>query len=156
MDSMPLQCVKVVQSCLTLCDPMDCPCNSLGQNTEVGSLSFRQGIIPTQGSNPGLPHCRQILYQLATREAQIVKVKVTRSCSTLCDPMGLYSPCHSLGQNSGVGSLSLLQRISPTQIVNLGLLHCRWILYQLRHKGSTRILEWVAYPLSRGSSQPRN
>jgi len=34
--------------------------------------------------------------------------------------------------------------------------HCRWILYQLSHKGSPRILEWVVYPFSRGSSQPRN
>ena len=34
-----------------------------GQNTGVGSLSFLQGTFPTQGSNPGLPHCRQILYQ---------------------------------------------------------------------------------------------
>ena len=39
--------------------------NSSGQNTGVGSLSFLQGIFPTQGSNPGLPHCRQILYQLS-------------------------------------------------------------------------------------------
>ena len=39
------------------------PWNSLGQNTGVGSLSLLQGILPTQGSNPGLPHCRQILYQ---------------------------------------------------------------------------------------------
>ena len=38
--------------------------NPPGQNTEVGSLSFLQGIFPTQGSNPSLPHCRQILYQL--------------------------------------------------------------------------------------------
>ena len=38
--------------------------NSLGQNTGVGSLSLLQGIFPTQGSNPGLPHCKQILYQL--------------------------------------------------------------------------------------------
>ena len=37
--------------------------NSPSQNTGVGSLSFLQGIFPTQGSNPGLPHCRQILYQ---------------------------------------------------------------------------------------------
>ena len=37
------------------------PCNSLGQNTGVGNLSLLQGIFPTQGSNPGLPHCRQIL-----------------------------------------------------------------------------------------------
>ena len=43
------------------------PRNSLGQNTGVGSLSLLQGIFPTQGSNPGLPHCRQILYQLSHR-----------------------------------------------------------------------------------------
>ena len=36
-----------------------------GQNTGVGSISLLQGIFPTQGSNPGLPHCRQILYQLS-------------------------------------------------------------------------------------------
>ena len=40
------------------------PWNSPGQNTGVGSLSLLQGIFPTQGSNSGLPHCRQILYQL--------------------------------------------------------------------------------------------
>ena len=57
---------------------------------------------------------------------------------------------------SRVGSLSLLQRIFPTQGSNPGLLHCRWILYQLSHKESPRILEWVAYPFSRGSSWPRN
>ena len=57
--------VKVAQSCLTLCDPMDWPWNSLGQNTGMGSLSLLQGIFPTQGSNPGLLHCRQILHQLS-------------------------------------------------------------------------------------------
>ena len=41
------------------------PWNSPGQNTGVGSLSLLQGIFPTQGSNPGLPHCRRILYQLS-------------------------------------------------------------------------------------------
>ena len=41
------------------------PRNSPGQNTGVGSLSLLQGIFPTQGSKPGLPHCRQILYQLS-------------------------------------------------------------------------------------------
>ena len=46
------------------------PWNSLGENTGVGSLSLLQGIFPTQGSNPGLPHCRQIFYQLSHREAQ--------------------------------------------------------------------------------------
>ena len=69
-------------------------------------------------------------------------------------PHGLYSPWNSPGQNTGVGSLSLLQGIFPIQGSNPGLLHCRRILYQLSHKGSPRILEWVAYPFSRGSSQP--
>ena len=41
------------------------PWNSLGQNTGVGSLFLPQGIFPTQGWNPGLPQCRQILYQLS-------------------------------------------------------------------------------------------
>ena len=41
------------------------PWNSLGQNTGVCSLSLLQGIFPDQGSNPGLPHCRRILYQLS-------------------------------------------------------------------------------------------
>ena len=59
-------------------------------------------------------------------------------------------------KNTGVGSLSLLQRIFPTQESNLDLPHCRQILYQLSHKGSTRILEWVVYPFSSGSSRPRN
>jgi len=44
-----------------------------------------------------------------------------------------------------MGSLSLLQGIVPIQESNPGLPHCRWILYQLSHKRSPRILEWVAY-----------
>ena len=71
-------------------------------------------------------------------------------------PYGLYSLWNSPGQNTGMGSLSLLQEIFPTQGSSPGLPHCRWILYQLRHKGSQRILEWVAYPFSRGSSWLRN
>ena len=71
-------------------------------------------------------------------------------------PLGLYSPWNSPGQNTGVGSLSLFQGIFPTQRSNPGLPHCRWILYQLSHQRSPRILEWVAYPFSSGSSQPRS
>ena len=59
------------------------------------------------------------------------------------------------GEN-GVSSLSLLQGIFPTQGLNPGVLNCRWILYQLSHKGSPRILEWVVYPFSSGSPWPRN
>ena len=71
-------------------------------------------------------------------------------------PHGLYSPWNSPGQNTGVGSCSLLQGIFPTQELNPGLLHCRQIPHQLSHQGSPRILEWVAYPFSRASSWPRN
>ena len=76
--------------------------------------------------------------------------------SNLLRVHGLYNPWNSLGQNTGVGSLSLLQGIFPTQGSNPGIPHCRRILYQLSHKGSPRILEWVAYPLSSRSSRPRN
>ena len=71
-------------------------------------------------------------------------------------PHGLYSPWNSPGQNTGMGSLPLLQEIFPTQGSNLGLPHCRRILYQLSYKGSPSTLEWVAYPVSSGSSWPRN
>ena len=101
--------MKVTQSCLTFCDPMDCsPWNSPGQNTGVGSLSLLQGILPTQGLNPGLPHCRWILYQLR----------------------------HNKPKNTGICSQSHLQGILPTQELNWGLLHCRWVLYQLSYEGS--------------------
>ena len=55
-------------------------------------------------------------------------------------PHGLYSPWKSLGQNTRVGSISLLQRIFPTQGSNPGLPHCRRILYQLRYQGTSRNL----------------
>ena len=68
----------------------------------------------------------------------------------------LYCPWNSPGQNTGVGNHSLFQGIFPTQGSNSGLPHCTRILYQLSQRGSPRILEWVAYPFSRGFSQPRS
>ena len=67
-------------------------------------------------------------------------------------------PVHgdSPGKNTGMGYHALLQGIFPTQGSNLRLLTYRWILYHLNHHGSPRILEWVAYPVSRGTPQPRN
>jgi len=63
---------------------------------------------------------------------------------------------NSLGQNTGVDSLSLLQGIFPTQGLNPDLLHCRQIKEPAELQGSPRILEWVVYPFSSRSSQPRN
>ena len=74
------------------------------------AISFSKRIIlPWDLFNPGLPHCGQILLPTETPG----KPKNTR-----------------------VGSLSLLHRIFMTQESNRGLLHCRWILYQLNYQGS--------------------
>ena len=62
--------------------------------------------------------------------SHVPQVKVAQLC-------GSYSPRNSSGQNSGIGSLSLLQGIFPTQGSNPGLLHCRRILYQLSHQPPT-------------------
>ena len=83
------------------------------------------------------------------------KWKLLSSVRLIASPW-IYSPWNSPGQNTGVGSLSLLQGIFPTWGSYPCLPHCRWILYQLSHKGSPRILEWVVYPFSSGSSWPRN
>ena len=86
-------------------------------------------------------------------------IYVSESPSVVSDslrPHGLYRSWNSPGQNTGVGSLSLFQGIFPSQGLSPGLMHCRWILYQLSHKGSPRTLEWVACPFSRGSSQSGN
>ena len=82
-------------------------------------------------------------------------MKVAQSCPTLCDPMDCSS-WNSPSQNTGVSSLFLLKGIFPTQGLNPSLPHCRWILYQLSHKESPRILGWVAYSFSSRFSRPRD
>ena len=64
----------ITQLCLTFCDPTDYSPpgasvlgDSPGQDTGVGCHALLQGIFPTQGSNPGLPHCRRILYGLSNQ-----------------------------------------------------------------------------------------
>ena len=87
-----------------------------------------------------------------------VKVLVPQSCLTLCNPMDYILPGCSVpglfpGKNTGMGCHFLLQGIIPTQGSNLGLLHCRQILYCLSHQGSltlqmnsTKSLEKLSYP----------
>ena len=83
----------IAQSCLTLCDPLDCSppgssvCRNLpGKNIEVGCHAFLQGIFPTQGSNPDLLHCRQILYCLSQPQAKT-------NYSSQCGQMGWSGWC---------------------------------------------------------------
>ena len=92
----------VVQSCPTLCDPMNCSLpgssvlgDSPGKNTGVGCHALLQGIFPTQGSNPGLLHCRQILYHLSHQGNPASSVQfssVAQLCPTLCNPMDCIMP----------------------------------------------------------------
>ena len=97
----------------------------------VGCHFLLQGIFLTQGSNLHLLCllcCRQILYHLSHWGSQ------ARILKSVAIPF----------------SRGYFQEWNP------GLPYWRWILYQLRHQGNPRILEWVVYPFSRGSSWPRN
>ena len=83
----PVLCL-VAQSCLTLCDSIDCrpPGSSVhgdspGKNTEVGYHALLQEIVPNQGANPGLSHCRQILYCLSHHGSPRVLEWVAHPCS---------------------------------------------------------------------------
>ena len=107
-------CAQSLQSCPTLCDPKGCSTpgssvsgDSAGKNTGVGCHALLQGFFPTQGSNPGLLHCRQILYQLSHQGSPRIMECVVYSFSR-----------------------------GSSQEKNQGLLHCRQILYQLSHQGS--------------------
>ena len=97
----------------------------LGMFVSVAILSVFHSLIYSFTSSD------HVLTSFCERE-----VKVTQSCPTLWDPS-------SPGENTGVGSLSHLQGIFSIQGVNPGLPNCRRVLYQLSHKGSPTILEWV-------------
>ena len=83
-------------------------------------------------------HCRgmqvlSLVWELLSYMPQVKVISHVR-----LRPHRLYSPWNSPGQNTGLGGLALLQGIFPTQGSNPGLPHCRWILYQLSHKGGPR------------------
>ena len=118
---------EVAQSCQTLCNPMDSQWNSPGQNTGVGSLSLLQGIFPTQESNPGLLHRRWILYQLSYKGSPKIFSAAAAAAKSLQLCPILCNPID--GSPPGSPVPGILQ---------------------------ARILEWVAMPSSRWSSQPRD
>ena len=98
--------MKVAQSCLTLCNPKDCIGHGILQARILEWVAFSFSRVSSQTRYPAL-----------------------QEDSLPAEPQG--KP-----KNTGVGSLSLLQQIFPTQGLNQGLLHCRWILYQLSSQGS--------------------
>ena len=134
-----------------------CPWSSPGQNTGVGSLSLLQGVFPTQGSNSGLPHCRQILYQLSHKGSPRILAWIAYPFSReSSQPKDWTQVSHTAGgfftswatreaQEYWSGGPSLLQWIFPTQESNWGLLHCRRNLYQLSHQGTPNIQKPVIF-----------
>ena len=104
--------------CLTLWDPMDCIVHGLLQARIMEWVTFPfSGDLPNPGIEP-------------------------RSSSLQADSL-LAEP--GKPKNVGVASLSLLQGIFPTQESNQGLLHCRWVLYQMSYQG--RPPYWARYPI---------
>ena len=133
--------VLVTQFCPIRCDTMDCsPTGSFvhgilqARILEWVDIPFSRGSSLTQGSNPGLPHCSTV-----GRFFIVWATMRSESRSVMSDSLqshGLCSPWNYPGQNAGVGCLSLLQGIFPTQGLNPDFPHCMQILYQLIHQGS--------------------
>ena len=114
------------------------------QETQVRALSQEDPLEEEVATHSSIL-AWQIPWTEEPGELQTERKWKSESCSFVSDPLqphGLYSPWNSPGQNPGVGSLSLLQEIFPTQGSNPGLRHCRWILYQLSHKGSPGYSLW--------------
>jgi len=100
----------VAQSCLTLCDPMDCSQSVSSvrgdfpsKNTGVGCHALLQEISPTQGLNPGLSHCRQILYHLSHKGSPCVCICIHVYVYTcihicICEGQGGLACCSPWGR----------------------------------------------------------
>ena len=109
---------------------------------------------------PGKPIKEEKSLYLVLRVFYAVLCLIAQSCPTL-QPHGLHParflcPWRFSRQGYWSGLRCPPQGIFPAEGLNPCLQHCRMTLYHLSHQGSPRILEWKAYPFSRGSSQPRN
>ena len=118
------------------CDPMDCSPPGLqpssvhgdspGKSTRVGCHIFFHRIFPTQGSNPGLQHCRWILYLLSHQKSPIILEWVALPSPGDIPNPGIEPRFPTLQADSLLTeSPGILQGI----LLNQGLLHCRRILH---------------------------
>ena len=152
----PHSCLPLSTLPLTLCR-LDSETNQSFPLSAHGNLLLIDCSISAFSVSLGIPK-ESLFLSFITRFSLLSKGE-SGSCSVISNSLqtqGRYSPWNSPGQNTGVGSLSLLQGIFPTQGSNPGLPHCRQIIYQLSHKGRPRILESISYLFSSGSSWPRN
>jgi len=125
-------CCLVAKLCPTLFNPMDCdpPGSSVHGISEARILEW----IAISFSRASSPPRDLLHWQAGSLPLRHQRTGISESHSVVSAL--LYGPWNSPGQNTGVGSLSLLQGISPTQELKRDLPHCRRILYQLNHKGS--------------------
>ena len=136
--------MKVSQSCLTLCNPMEYTVSGILQARILKwvAFPFSRGFSQARDRTQVSHFAGGFFTSWTTREAQ------NQSCSVVSDslrPHGLYNSWNSPGQNTGVGSLFLLQQIFPYRESNWGLLHCNWILYQLSYQGRTSWKKWFFF-----------
>ena len=159
-----LCCFSHVRLCATLwslAHRLLCPWDSPGKNTGVGCHALLQGIFPTQGSNPGLTHCRWILYLLshqgspvAAAAAAAAAAKSLQSCLTLCDPVDC-SPQAPLSMGfsrqehwSGLPCPPLGDLHDPgieDQGSNLCLLHWQVDSSPLSHQGNPKLIFFFSH-----------
>ena len=126
---------------------------NVGQNTGVGS-SLPQGIFPTQGWNSGLPHCRQILYQVSHKGSPRTLEWVAFPFSS-----GSSRPRNQTRLSCIAGGFytNWAIREDPTVKVTQSCpTLCNPMDYMVHGILQARILEWVAIPFSRESSQLRD
>ena len=132
------------------------PWNSLGQNTGVGSLFLLQGNFPTQRSNPGLPHCRRILYQLNHKGSltiEFLKGILLQFCFVLFfksfSPLGTVA-CALTGRKDSYHIMCYAQLFRCSTLCNPT--DCNLPGSSLHGVFQAKILEWVAIAYYRGSS----
>ena len=121
----------------------------LSPKENANKPSFQLFIFLLTSSITSKYKCHVSFYENAALRLHSLSKVRSESYSVLSNSLrlhGLYRPWNSPGQNTGMGSLSLLQGIFPTQGSNPGLLHCRQILYQLNHQGSPSLPNWVFFP----------
>ena len=144
----------VTQSCLSLCNPMNCSLpgssvhgDSPGKNTGVGWHALLQGIFPTQGLNPCLPHCRRILYCMshllcafkyfryrsaAMKWAQTSEIFITSSSQRYWSLDGAQRTCSErammLSDCKWVGVTWTLWREYPTPALHQASCSWQWLM----------------------------
>ena len=141
--------VKVAQSCMTLWDPMNYTVHGILQARilEWVLVPFSKGF-PNQGSNPGLPHWRRILYQLSHQGSQYIMQNAWLDKAQA----GIRIVGKNINNLTYTDDTSLRAESESQSCATF----CNPMDYTVPGILQARILEWVAFPFSRGSSQPRD